>query len=82
MHIPIKDMNYFHKNITDCIYLFAWNHKREIFDKEKNLKENGFLMLNYKNKIVFTGGTGRFGKNLKKKKKILNLNFIFLPRKN
>ena len=38
MHIPIKDMNYFRKNQTDCIYLFAWNHKLEILNKEKNFK--------------------------------------------
>ena len=38
MHIPIKDMDYFHNNQTDCVYLFAWNHKLEIFNKEKNFK--------------------------------------------
>ena len=32
MHIPIKDMSYFHNNLTDCVYLFAWNHKNEILD--------------------------------------------------
>ena len=37
-HIPIKDMNYFHNNPTDCVYLFAWNHKKEIFNKEKKFK--------------------------------------------
>ena len=41
-HIPIKDMNYFHKNMSDCIYLFAWNHKEEIFNKEKNFKGEWF----------------------------------------
>ena len=38
MHIPIKNMDYFRKNQTDCIYLFAWNHKLEILNKEKNFK--------------------------------------------
>ena len=42
MHIPIKDMEYFHKNITDCIYLFAWNHKNEILNKEKEFKGEWF----------------------------------------
>ena len=42
MHIPIKDMEYFHRNITDCIYLFAWNHKNEIFNKEKEFKGEWF----------------------------------------
>ena len=41
-HIPIKDMSYFYKNPTDCVYLFAWNHKLEIFDKEKNFKGHWF----------------------------------------
>ncbi|MEC7137318.1 MAG: class I SAM-dependent methyltransferase, partial [Pseudomonadota bacterium] len=42
MHIPIKDMTHFHNNLTDCIYLFAWNHKDEIFNKEKNFKGEWF----------------------------------------
>ena len=42
MHIPIKDMNHFHNNLTDCTYLFAWNHKNEIFNKEKNFKGEWF----------------------------------------
>tara|TARA_B100002051_G_C16743679_1_gene646013 strand:+ start:2959 stop:4155 length:1197 start_codon:yes stop_codon:yes gene_type:complete len=37
-HIPIKSMNYFYKNIPDVAYLFAWNHRNEIFKKEKKLK--------------------------------------------
>ena len=41
-HIPIKDMNYFQNNMCDCIYLFAWNHKEEIFNKEKNFKGEWF----------------------------------------
>ncbi len=42
MHIPIKDMDYFYKNQPDSIYLFAWNHKDEIFEKEKNFKGEWF----------------------------------------
>ena len=42
MHIPIKDMNYFHNNLTNCVYLFAWNHKEEILNKEKNFKGEWF----------------------------------------
>ena len=42
MHIPIKDMEYFRRNITDCIYLFAWNHKNEILNKEKKFKGEWF----------------------------------------
>jgi len=36
MHIPIVDMSHFNNNTTDVAYLFAWNHKHEIFKKEKN----------------------------------------------
>ncbi len=39
-HIPIVSMSHFYNNLTDIIYLFAWNHKNEIFEKEKN-KING-----------------------------------------
>ena len=42
MHIPIVDMKYFKDNITDAIYLFAWNHKEEIFKKENTLKVDWF----------------------------------------
>ena len=41
MHIPVKEMkkNEFYK--FDIAYLFAWNHKDEIFHKEKSFKLNG-----------------------------------------
>ena len=77
MHIPIKDMNYFYKNMKDCIYLFAWNHKDEILNKEKILKGSGFLMLIYKNRIVFTGGSGRFAQSFKSIEKKTKFNFFF-----
>ena len=35
-HIPIVPISYFHKNLPDIAYLFAWNHKEEIFAKEKD----------------------------------------------
>tara|TARA_Y100000591_G_scaffold113112_1_gene96567 strand:- start:1175 stop:2371 length:1197 start_codon:yes stop_codon:yes gene_type:complete len=38
MHIPIVSMDHFKKNIPDRIFLFAWNHKKEILKKEKKLK--------------------------------------------
>ncbi|MDA9091680.1 class I SAM-dependent methyltransferase [Pelagibacteraceae bacterium] len=41
-HIPIVDMNYFYKNLPHCIYLFAWNHKEEIFKKENSFKGEWF----------------------------------------
>ena len=40
-HIPIKDMKYFRNNKTDFVFLFGWNHKKEIFKKEKKfIKKN------------------------------------------
>jgi len=35
-HIPIVSMDYFYKKKPDFVFLFAWNHKQEIFKKEKN----------------------------------------------
>ena len=40
-HIPIVDISHFHKNLPDIAYLFAWNHKDEIFSKEKNFSAKG-----------------------------------------
>ena len=38
-HIPIVSMKYFYSNLPDAIFLFAWNHKKEIFRKEKKIKK-------------------------------------------
>ena len=35
-HIPIVPMDEFYESLPDATYLFAWNHKDEIFKKEKN----------------------------------------------
>ena len=41
-HIPIVPISYFHRNLPDIAYLFAWNHKEEIFAKEKDFSnKNG-----------------------------------------
>ena len=40
-HIPIKPMDYFYKNLPDVAFLFAWNHKKEIFEKEKDFAKKG-----------------------------------------
>ena len=40
-HIPIKTMDYFHNNLPDVAFLFAWNHKKEIFEKEKEFSKKG-----------------------------------------
>ena len=36
-HIPIVSMKHFYKNSLNSIFLFAWNHKKEIFKKEKKI---------------------------------------------
>tara|TARA_B100000029_G_scaffold240200_1_gene237379 strand:- start:12240 stop:13439 length:1200 start_codon:yes stop_codon:yes gene_type:complete len=41
VHIPIVPVSYFHKNLPDIAYLFAWNHREEIFEKEKNFMQKG-----------------------------------------
>ena len=41
VHIPIVDYKEFQKKYPDVVYLFAWNHKNEIFNKEKKFIENG-----------------------------------------
>mgnify|MGYP006080856507 CR=1 FL=1 len=40
-HIPIFDMKKFQSSTKDYVYLFAWNHKQEIFKKEKTFTKNG-----------------------------------------
>ena len=40
MHIPIKSLSYFQDNLPDIAYLFAWNHKNEIFSKEKDFNNS------------------------------------------
>ena len=41
MHIPIVSVDQFRKDNADIAYLFAWNHKTEIFAKEeKFIKKN------------------------------------------
>ena len=46
--------------------------------KKKIIRVNGFLMSLYKNRIIVTGGTGRFGSELKK---IKNKYKLFFPKK-
>ena len=38
MHIPIIDYKYFKNSNYKNIFLFAWNHKKEILKKEKHKK--------------------------------------------
>ena len=40
-HIPIVPVSHFHNNLPDVAYLFAWNHREEIFEKEKDFLNKG-----------------------------------------
>jgi methylation protein EvaC len=46
-HIPIVPMSHFYNNLTDIVYLFAWNHKDEIFEKEKNKIKNDIKWISH-----------------------------------
>jgi len=41
MHIPIINYDKFKNKYPDVVYLFAWNHKNEIFKKEKDFNNKG-----------------------------------------
>ncbi|MBI4356607.1 MAG: class I SAM-dependent methyltransferase [Gammaproteobacteria bacterium] len=41
MHIPVKPHSDFLKQYPDLAVLFAWNHQKEIFEKEKNFVKVG-----------------------------------------
>ncbi len=44
MHIPIVSMEHFKFNKPDAVFLFAWNHKEEIFKKESQfIKKNNWF---------------------------------------
>ena len=46
-HIPIVSIEEFHKQKPDVAILFAWNHKKEILEKEKNFSKNGGIWLSH-----------------------------------
>jgi methylation protein EvaC len=43
-HIPVVSVDHFRKELPNNTFLFAWNHKKEIFKKEKKFlkKTNWF----------------------------------------
>ena len=46
MHIPVKDYKFFKKSNYRNVFLFAWNHKKEILRKEKDKNINWFSHIN------------------------------------
>ena len=49
MHIPILSYENFKINKPDISYLFAWNHKEEIFKKEKDFLSQGGKWISHVN---------------------------------
>ncbi|MDP7540924.1 MAG: hypothetical protein QGF65_00445, partial [Candidatus Pelagibacter bacterium] len=49
MHIPIISAENFTIDKPDVSYLFAWNHKKEIFKKEKNFLSQGGTWISHVN---------------------------------
>ena len=49
MHIPIISAENFKIDKPDVSYLFAWNHKEEIFKKEKNFLSKGKTWISHVN---------------------------------
>jgi len=47
MHIPIVSIEKFHKQKPDIAILFAWNHKEEILEKEKNFSKEGGIWISH-----------------------------------
>ncbi len=47
VHIPVVDISHFHNNLPNVAYLFAWNHKEEIFSKEKKFSKNGGIWFSH-----------------------------------
>ena len=49
MHIPIKSMADLNGSYPDILYLFAWNHKNEIFEKERSFLQSGGQWISHVN---------------------------------
>ena len=47
MHIPIISAENFTIDKPDVSYLFAWNHKKEIFEKEKDFLSQGGIWVSH-----------------------------------
>ena len=47
VHIPVKDREHFLQNKPPYTLLLAWNHQKEIFEKEKDYRKNGGKFITY-----------------------------------
>jgi methylation protein EvaC len=52
MHIPIKSHEFFAKDNPPYTLLLAWNHKKEIFEKEKEYRRKGGKFILYFPKVA------------------------------
>lgn len=51
-HIPVKSYTGFAKDKTRNTLLLAWNHKKEIFEKEKEYRKNGGKFITFFPKVI------------------------------
>jgi len=52
VHIPVRAYQHFEKNYPDCALLFAWNHRKEIMEKEKRFRSLGGKWIVYVPKVM------------------------------
>lgn len=56
MHIPIKDYSYFDENPSDAVVIFAWNHFKEILEKENAKRDFDIEWVSHiDEKFIFPG---------------------------
>ena len=51
-HIPVKSHDHFLRDAPPYTVLLAWNHKREIFEKEKEYREKGGKFITFFPKVI------------------------------
>ena len=51
-HIPVKSHDHFLRDAPPYTVLLAWNHKREIFEKEKEYRERGGKFITFFPEVV------------------------------
>ena len=51
-HIPVKSHGHFLRDLPPYTVLLAWNHKREIFEKEKKYREKGGKFITFFPEVI------------------------------
>ncbi len=57
-HIPIVSPDYFHKDNADYAVLFAWNHAKEIIEKEQEFLKNGRFIVHLPEPRILESNSG------------------------